>query len=70
MIGPTFYTDVELLDFGSVAFGFPSQKLFTIFNTSTIPLNYVLRIPAELPAAKEIEISPSQGEPMKPFFLA
>jgi hypothetical protein len=61
VVGPTFYTDVTELLFGPVAFGFPTERVFTIFNTSPIELNFKLRLPEDLPASKEITLHPAQG---------
>uniref|UniRef100_A0A8C6LRJ5 HYDIN/VesB/CFA65-like Ig-like domain-containing protein n=1 Tax=Nothobranchius furzeri TaxID=105023 RepID=A0A8C6LRJ5_NOTFU len=44
VICPTFNFDVWDLEFGDVAFGFPSTLTCTLFNTSFVPINFVLRV--------------------------
>uniref|UniRef100_A0A3P8WZA5 HYDIN/VesB/CFA65-like Ig-like domain-containing protein n=1 Tax=Cynoglossus semilaevis TaxID=244447 RepID=A0A3P8WZA5_CYNSE len=44
VVGPTFHFDVLELNFGDVAFGFPQTMTCTLFNTSFVPMNFVLRV--------------------------
>ncbi|KAJ3596857.1 hypothetical protein NHX12_003257 [Muraenolepis orangiensis] len=47
VVGPSFHFDVSELNFGDVAFGFPQSLSCTLFNTSMVPLTYVLRVPGD-----------------------
>ncbi|GAB1599203.1 hypothetical protein Ahia01_000197500, partial [Argonauta hians] len=47
VIGPTFYFNVEQLDFGQVSYGFRYKKTFKMHNTSLIPMNFRLHVPGD-----------------------
>ncbi|XP_075998117.1 hydrocephalus-inducing protein homolog [Genypterus blacodes] len=47
VIGPTFHLNVSELNFGDIAFGFPLTLIFTLFNTSLVPMTFSLRIPGD-----------------------
>jgi hydrocephalus-inducing protein len=47
VIGPTFYFEEKLIDFGTVSYGFLETQFFTIVNTSQVPLKYSLRVPED-----------------------
>ena len=59
VVGPSFECDVDEIDFGPVPFGFPSTRYITLSNTSPIPMTYNLRLPADSPAASEVEVEPA-----------
>eukprot|EP00854_Cymbomonas_tetramitiformis_P000766 gene766-1240_t len=61
VVGPTFHLDVEELDFGIVSFGYRYTKTFTIHNTSEIPMKFSMRIPEDLPDAREFQCLPVTG---------
>nr|XP_046249402.1 hydrocephalus-inducing protein homolog [Scatophagus argus] len=44
VIGPTFHFNVSELNFGDVGFGFPRTSIFSLFNTSYVPMTFALRV--------------------------
>lgn len=65
VVGPTFDCDVDELDFAAVAFGFPATRFLTLTNTSPIPMSFRLHVPASTPAAREVEVTPAEGEALE-----
>ncbi|KAL7063745.1 hypothetical protein AAHC03_0553 [Spirometra sp. Aus1] len=43
VVGPTLYFKNEELDFGWVSYGFPVTTMVTLYNNSTVPVNFKLR---------------------------
>ncbi|EGR30730.1 hypothetical protein IMG5_124970 [Ichthyophthirius multifiliis] len=58
---PQFEFDKEYIDFGKVSFNFPQEQRLKLTNKSTVPFDYVLRIPGENGHEKEFTIEKSQG---------
>ncbi|KAI3371721.1 hypothetical protein L3Q82_024292, partial [Scortum barcoo] len=44
VIGPTFHFNISELNFGDVAYGFPITLICTLFNTSSVPITFALRV--------------------------
>uniref|UniRef100_A0A3Q2PEK1 HYDIN axonemal central pair apparatus protein n=1 Tax=Fundulus heteroclitus TaxID=8078 RepID=A0A3Q2PEK1_FUNHE len=44
VIGPTFHFNVYELNFGDVAFGFPTTQTCTLYNTSFVPMVFALHV--------------------------
>ncbi|XP_008409888.1 hydrocephalus-inducing protein homolog isoform X2 [Poecilia reticulata] len=72
VIGPTFHFNVYELNFGDVAFGFPSTQTCTLFNTSFVPMTFALHVmgdglgPRSITSTKQVsDLSPKswQGYP-------
>ena len=61
VIGPTFHFDVDEIDFGNVSFNFMHRRVFTLINTSEIPMRYKLRVPEDSGLDKEFEMIPAAG---------
>ncbi|CAG9464033.1 unnamed protein product [Pedinophyceae sp. YPF-701] len=64
VIGPTFDTSVEKIDFGGVSFGFLHPKEFDLRSTCEIPMRYALRMAPEHGAqdgVEEFSIEPAYG---------
>jgi hydrocephalus-inducing protein len=62
VIGPTFYFEEEVLDFGVVSYGFLNSQILHLHNTSEIPMKFTLRIPEDGKfMQREFGIVPSAG---------
>ncbi|CAH8527146.1 unnamed protein product [Schistosoma turkestanicum] len=44
VVGPTFHFNVSSVEFGQVSYGFSKEKMITLYNTSFIPMDFILRI--------------------------
>ncbi|KAF8564659.1 hypothetical protein P879_04214 [Paragonimus westermani] len=58
VVGPTYYFDPPLLDFGNISFGFSSEKSIKLKNTSLVPINFTIRIIAPKSEADELSEVP------------
>ncbi|KAI3370851.1 hypothetical protein L3Q82_007368 [Scortum barcoo] len=47
VVGPTFHFNISEFNFGDVAFGFPFTLICTLFNTSSVPMTFALRVPGD-----------------------
>ncbi|KAG7229797.1 hypothetical protein INR49_012446 [Caranx melampygus] len=47
VVVPTFEFSVSELDFGDIGFGFPLTLVFSISNTSFVPMTFALRVPGD-----------------------
>eukprot|EP01060_Flectonema_neradi_P033529 TRINITY_DN5651_c0_g1_i4.p1 TRINITY_DN5651_c0_g1~~TRINITY_DN5651_c0_g1_i4.p1 ORF type:complete len:4653 (+),score=840.28 TRINITY_DN5651_c0_g1_i4:145-14103(+) len=61
VIGPTFHFDTDEIDFGNVSFNFLHRKVFSLVNTSEIPMQFRLRVPEDQGKEKEFTTAPQQG---------
>ena len=62
VIGPTFYFNSQILDFGSVSFDYLHTQSTQMKNTSAVPLSYRLHIPQDgIHNRKEFNITPHKG---------
>jgi hydrocephalus-inducing protein len=61
VIPPTFRMAKEEFDFGTIAYNFPVKRGNTLLNTSLVPLEYRLRLPAEFKEAEDFLLEPSTG---------
>ena len=62
IIGPTFYFDVDTIDFGLISYEFLHSKKLMLYNTSEIPMTYKLSVPQDGAFVKqEFSLEPSSG---------
>lgn len=62
VVGPTFHLDCDEIDFGVVAFEFLNTHTLHLYNTSSIPMRYNMRIPQDGKyLKKEFDIVPATG---------
>lgn len=47
VMSPSFKFDKEELNFGKVSYSFPNTRKVRLFNTSTVPFKFNLRIPGD-----------------------
>eukprot|EP00698_Gefionella_okellyi_P022526 TRINITY_DN7486_c0_g1_i1.p1 TRINITY_DN7486_c0_g1~~TRINITY_DN7486_c0_g1_i1.p1 ORF type:complete len:4186 (-),score=1237.39 TRINITY_DN7486_c0_g1_i1:99-12656(-) len=56
---PTFYFDLEQLDFGAVSYGFLHTKMITLSNESEVPIRYFIKVPDDGTfQSREFDVSP------------
>ena len=61
VIGPTFHFDTDEIDFGNVSYNFLHRRMFSLVNTSEIPMQFRLRIPEDQGREREFTSAPQQG---------
>ena len=62
IMGPTFKFSSKYLDFGMISYGFPVSRKISLFNTSNIPMDYVLRVdnPEDVDQIVDFRIHPER----------
>jgi len=63
VIGPTFEVEEKSLDFGEVAYGFPTSRLIHIRNSSAIPMKIHARIQNDTKGELTLKLNSSQRDP-------
>ena len=61
VIGPTFRFSVAEVDFGTVAYGFATERVFELINTSLVPMTYTLHFPDDDEFQHDFEIETVAG---------
>lgn len=61
VVAPTFHASAAELDFSGMPVGFVSSRALTLSNTSTVPIEFTLRMDPEDPHRQDYEITPATG---------
>nr|KAJ3422703.1 hypothetical protein HK105_006819 [Polyrhizophydium stewartii] len=63
VVGPTFHFKPDILDFQSIAYGFPASRSLRLYNTSHIPMSFQLRLDSaeDVARAADFRLTPESG---------